>query len=57
MTEGKVSEAEGRLHTGSWEDVVLWENQHATQVAVCVSQETFWLQREMRKKFLPTCLL
>ena len=26
MTEGKVSEAEGRLHTGSWEDVVLWEN-------------------------------
>ena len=32
MTEGKVSEAEGRLHTGSWEDVVLWENLHTTRV-------------------------
>ena len=30
MAKGGVSEAEGRLHTGSWEDVVLWENQHTT---------------------------
>ena len=32
MTEGEVSEAEGRLHTGSWEDVVLWEKLHTIPV-------------------------
>ena len=32
MIEGKVSEAESRLHTGSWVDVMLWENLHTTRM-------------------------
>lgn len=52
MTEDG-SQVEGRLHTGSWENIALGEATHSS-AAVCVNQKTYWLQREMEQGLTTT---
>ena len=53
----QVSEVEAqRAHWKPGVHGALGEPIHDLIAGVCVSQETYWLQREMGKSFLPPCL-
>ena len=45
MMRRRVSEIERQHAHWKWEEVVLWENLHATHMQQCACQEISWLER------------